>query len=184
MDLANRVGTMPLIRRIAGWAVCLESWYFDKKHNVETRASREEQLAGIADVSTGFWYLPTRPATVRKVLRQLPIYNCSDYTFVDLGSGKGRVLLLAAEHGFRSVVGVELRQELHERAVQNARNWAQRKTRCSPIQFLNMNARDYIFPEDNLIVYFFNPFGEEIMGERYWTAWMPQLTVTLVTFSL
>ncbi len=156
--------TMPLMRRIAAWAVRLESWYFDKKHNVETQASSQEQLAGMADLSAGFWYLPTRPATVRRVLRELPLHKYSEYTFIDLGSGKGRVLLLAAQYGFRRVVGVEFRKELHDRAIQNARSCRRSKTRRSHIEFLNINARDYIFPDENLVLYFFNPFGQEIMG--------------------
>ncbi len=156
-------GTMPLIDRIARWATYLEGWYFDRKHNVETQASQQEQLTGMADVSAGFWYLPTRPSIVRRVLQELLLYNYSDYTFIDLGSGKGRVLLLAAQYGFRKVVGVEFRQELHERAVQNARNWRGQESSCSPIELLNVDARDYIFPDENLVLYFFNPFGQEIM---------------------
>ena len=154
---------MPVLHRIAGWAVSLESWCFDKKHNIETQASKPDQLASTSDVSAGFSYLPTRPTTVRRALRELPINNYSDYTFIDLGSGKGRVLLIAQEYGFRRVVGVEFRQQLHERALQNARNWRRGNTRSSPVEFLNMNARDYIFPDENLVVYFFNPFGDEIM---------------------
>src|SRR5689334_23652607 len=35
------------------------------------------------------------------------------FTFVDIGSGKGRVLLMAAEYPFPHIIGVELLPELH-----------------------------------------------------------------------
>ena len=41
------------------------------------------------------------------------------FTFVDLGSGKGRVLLLAALRPFRRVIGVEISASLHTRAQAN-----------------------------------------------------------------
>jgi SAM-dependent methyltransferase len=141
----------------------LESWYFDKKHNVETRAEEEEQQARNTDLSAGFWYLPTRPATVRLLLSELPMRDYSNYTFIDLGSGKGRVLLIAAEYGFQKIVGVELKKDLHERAVRNIRNCRGLKKECGGMECLNLNALDYDFPDENLVLYFFNPFGNEIM---------------------
>ncbi|HEX4811058.1 MAG TPA: class I SAM-dependent methyltransferase, partial [Bryobacteraceae bacterium] len=156
---------IPLVRRVAAWAVLLESWYFDKRNNVETQATREEQIAGMADVSAGFWYLPTRPTTVHMLLKDLPMDSLSDYTFVDIGSGKGRVLLIAAQYGFRRVVGVEFRRELHERALLNVQRWRASNPRSTNIECLNMNARDYIFPNEKLVLYLFNPFGDEIMKD-------------------
>ena len=146
------------VRQIKGWAVRLEGWYFDKHYKIETRASAEEDLSAESP------YLPTRPNAVRRLLRELPLTNYADYIFLDIGSGKGRVLLLASEYPFREVVGVELRKELHELAVQNI-DRRPRPTRQSPIQLLNMDARDYVFPDENLVLYIFNPFGREIMKE-------------------
>jgi SAM-dependent methyltransferase len=152
-----------LARRIVGGAVRLESWYFDKKHNVETNAGEGEEQAHSADLRAGFWYLPTRPGTVRLLLNELPVANYSNYTFVDLGSGKGRVLLIAARYCFQKVVGVELRKDLHERAVRNVRSCRGLKNKCGGIECVNLNALDYEFPDENLVLYFFNPFGNEIM---------------------
>ncbi len=42
--------------------------------------------------------------------------------FVDIGSGKGRVLIAAAEHPFLQVAGVEYSKELHEAALNNIRS--------------------------------------------------------------
>ncbi len=42
-----------------------------------------------------------------------------DFTFIDLGSGKGRVLLMASEYPFQKIIGVEFMPELHRAAQKN-----------------------------------------------------------------
>lgn len=151
------------MRQIATFAVRSEGWCFDKRHKVETRAYEQERSDQLANLQAGFWYLPTRPSTVRRLMAELPLEDYSAYIFVDFGSGKARVLLIAAEYGFRAVVGVELRRELHEQAILNVQTW--RGASARNIQCLNMDARDYVFPDENLVLYFFNPFGDEIMQQ-------------------
>lgn len=41
-----------------------------------------------------------------------PAYGIEDYTFVDIGCGKGRAVLLASEVRFREIVGIELNTKL------------------------------------------------------------------------
>ena len=52
-------------------------------------------------------YMGVSPRIFRKLVRDLGVAP-ADYTFVDLGCGKGAALLMAADQGFASVVGVEL----------------------------------------------------------------------------
>jgi hypothetical protein len=54
--------------------------------------------------------IAVRVGSARAAFRELPIHNHGDYTFIDFGSGRGRVLFLAAEH-FRKVQGVEFALE-------------------------------------------------------------------------
>ena len=42
------------------------------------------------------------------------------FSFLDVGSGKGLVVMLASRHPFREVVGVEMAPELHAIAERNA----------------------------------------------------------------
>jgi len=47
---------------------------------------------------------------VRRVFRNLPLIDPSAYSFIDHGSGKGRVLFIFAEaRPFRKIIGVDLR---------------------------------------------------------------------------
>jgi hypothetical protein len=68
-------------------------------------------IAGTAYGPSPAWALPV-------VLKQLKI-QYADYNFIDLGSGMGRVVLMAAELPFARVVGVEFSQKLHEIAKDN-----------------------------------------------------------------
>jgi len=147
----------------AARAVHAESWLFDLRHGVHTRATRKDRLTH--DESTGFWYLPTRPSTARAILRELPVADHSKYAFIDFGSGKGRMLMLAGEYPFAIVQGVEYNKYLHQCAQNNLLNTRNLVIKCQQIESLNLNACEYEFPEQDLVLYFFNPFGPEIMGK-------------------
>jgi SAM-dependent methyltransferase len=74
---------------------------------------------------------------------------------VDIGSGKGRALLLAAERPFRRIIGIELLPELHQIASGNA----ERVSR----QAIELNCGDaaqFSFPSEPLVIFLFNPLPE------------------------
>ena len=52
-----------------------------------------------------------------------PVAPIEEFTFVDLGAGMGRAMLLASEYPFRSVVGVELNPTLARIARKNVALW-------------------------------------------------------------
>ena len=82
---------------------------------------------------------------------------------LSVGSGKGRVLFVAAEYPFRKVIGVEFSNALHDDAVANLKRYRFPKRRCADIEPVHADAREFEFPNDNLVIYLFNPFGEEVM---------------------
>jgi SAM-dependent methyltransferase len=77
--------------------------------------------------------------------------------FVDLGAGKGRVLLIASRLPYRRVVGVELDPELAQCARRNVAQ-AQRKLRAGTVACETANVLDWPFPDDASTVFLFNPF--------------------------
>jgi hypothetical protein len=81
-----------------------------------------------------------------------------EFTFVDVGSGKGRVLLMAAEYPFRRIVGVELLPELHQVARENVK-------RDERIELVLSDARDFHFPDEPLVVFLFNPFPPWVLRQ-------------------
>jgi SAM-dependent methyltransferase len=83
-----------------------------------------------------------------------------DFTFIDLGSGKGRVLLMASDYPFKRIIGVEIMPELHRAAQKNITSYSNDRQQCRQIESLCIDARDFQFPDDPLVVYLFNPFSE------------------------
>jgi predicted RNA methylase len=99
---------------------------------------------------------------LRSALDGLSLHH-SDFTFVDFGSGMGRVVLYAARLPFKQVIGVEFAEELHAAAEQNVRNTEGAPERLSPIRLYCMDATEFELPEGNLVCFFSNPFGEPVM---------------------
>lgn len=163
MALASTFRRLPIVTSLIRGAVALESWWFDFRHGIQTRTAGDDPPP-TPDQAGNFWYIPTRPAAARHLLRSLPIQEPSAFTFVDVGSGKGRMLLLASEFGFGKVLGIELRSELHRQAIRNVDAWQRRHPQFSPIACVNDNAMNYAWPDENLVVYFFNPFKPELMN--------------------
>jgi SAM-dependent methyltransferase len=105
-------------------------------------------------------YDPTEPKYIRWAFRNLPI-NPAEYSFVDFGSGKGRVLVAAAQLPFLQVIGVEYSRELHEAAMTNLRS--AKRIQCRNITSLCMDAVEFSIPESPCILFFYNPFRRETM---------------------
>lgn len=87
----------------------------------------------------------------------------TDTTFVDLGCGKGRAVLLASRCGFREVVGVELNPALAATARANANLWIAAGKARSPIRIEQGDAAEFVWPASPCLVFLFNPFGANIM---------------------
>lgn len=106
-------------------------------------------------------YEPTPVAECKALLSALPDPP-ENYTFVDIGAGLGRVVLLASARRFRQVVGVEVSPALCETARDNVVRW--RRTHedlaCKDIRIVHADAASFRFPAGDLVVYLYNPFGE------------------------
>jgi SAM-dependent methyltransferase len=104
-------------------------------------------------------YQPTEPALFHAMLDTLSI-NFSDFIFIDLGSGKGRTLLMASDYPFQRIVGVELLPELNRAACENLKNYSNPSQKCFHLETICADARDFEFPADPIVLYLFNPLPE------------------------
>ena len=99
--------------------------------------------------------------------RSLPI---DEYTFIDLGAGMGRAMLLAAAYPFRAVLGVELHPTLARIARKNLAFWrAAGRTRV-PMRMFCRDALEFPLPAGPCVVFLFNPFGAPVL-RRLLRAW-------------
>lgn len=92
-------------------------------------------------------------------------YDLSKLTFVDYGAGQGRVMLLAAEHPFAAVAGVEFAEELHDNAEMNIAQYPRSRMRCRTVECVLEDASLVGPPEGESVHYFFNPFSREVFAE-------------------
>ncbi len=90
--------------------------------------------------------------------------DVSRYHFVDVGSGWGSVLLLAAGYLFRSITGIEFAEELHRKACANLA-WARAEGLVAPnaIALRNESALQTDLPSGPILMFTFNPFNEQVM---------------------
>lgn len=86
----------------------------------------------------------------RQLLRMAQLAMSQD-VFLDFGAGKGRILLAAANLGFRRVVGVEVSSELASIARRNVRGRAN-------IEIVEADAAAFPIPTDAGVFFFYNPF--------------------------
>jgi predicted RNA methylase len=105
-------------------------------------------------------YQPTEPSLFHEMLNALKI-DFREFTFIDLGSGKGRVLLMAADYPFRRIVGVELLPELNRVAQENLNQYKSDSQQCFAIESILGDAREFAFPPEPTVLYLFNPLPEE-----------------------
>ena len=141
---------------------------YDWEHRVNTTSGSvgwRERLLGVFLSA----YQPTDPAAFAEMMASLPI-DFRQFTFVDIGSGKGRTLLMAAEYPFRRIVGVEIVPALHRVAEENVRMHIERSADPpqaasserseARIECICADARDYQFPTEPIVLYLFNPISE------------------------
>jgi len=156
-----------LVRNL--WAFVRESTperrrqrYGDMEYDWERRVNTTSGTVGWRARLLGMFhspYQPTDPALFREMMASLPI-AFDQFTFVDLGSGKGRTLLMASEYPFRRIVGVELIAELHRAAEENIRAYHSTTQRCKQIEAVCADACEFVLRETPLVLYLFNPLPE------------------------
>jgi SAM-dependent methyltransferase len=138
---------VPVVIRLLDW-----------RYGLESEGDVKLEDLGI-DPTDRTLYRPSSWFTLSKISRVISFTQ--DDVFVDFGSGKGRMVFLAALHPFRKIVGVEISQQLNEIARQNI-NRNLRKLKCKNIEIVTSDVLDFSIPVDMTIAYFYNPFGGDI----------------------
>jgi predicted RNA methylase len=141
-----------------------DAW--DRRHGLDT--------AGMVDVAEiaapdalkegAVRYEPTPPDCFAFLIAAAGIEDAGAWTLVDLGSGKGRVPLLAAMAGFGRSIGVELGSDLHAIACANLIRFRARQA-LGPVEFVQKDARSFGWPDGRTTCFLNNPFSGDILDE-------------------
>lgn len=123
-------------------------------------------------------YFGVAPSVFREMIvrwrRLKPAEPIDEFTFVDLGAGMGRALLLAAEFPFRAVVGVELNPTLARIGRRNMAVWRKAGRALAPMRMVCRDAAEFALPAGPCVVFLFNPFGAPVL-RRILSSWNPHL---------
>ena len=165
--LLYRDGISGVFKKIAHWRQHRTAQpRIDAEYGTETLAwvQVEDLAASGPNVSYASGYGPSPVFDAERIIRQLPI-GFSENVFVDLGCGKGLVLMLAARLGFKRVIGVEFGRNLYEVALANLEKFQQRNAGRPPIELVFGDAVEFVFPATALVLYLYHPFGPEVIGK-------------------
>jgi len=88
-----------------------------------------------------------------------------DTVFVDFGSGKGRVLLMAAQFPVKRVVGIEFSPKLCLVARQNIESFRRKHPGLAPIEVVESDATAYGIRDDENVFFMYNPFAPVIVEQ-------------------
>jgi hypothetical protein len=170
------------LRRVAGSEIASELWRntvaapasvhpFDAHHGTDTSGLiwGEDLPTGHRHDSWNTAYYGIAPSALAEALRLLSDRASLDwacFTFIDLGSGKGRAVLVASQYPLARVLGVEIAPRLHAAALANLARFRDGTNGVGHVEFLQADAA--AFPWDQplpgpLLFFLYNPFSRPVL---------------------
>jgi SAM-dependent methyltransferase len=139
---------------------------FDAEHGVTTEAlvflgELDPDAIG-PSLEFATHYEPTPVAEAEALLDASPL-RPEQATFVDVGAGMGRVVLLAARRAFRRVLGIEISPALVEIARENLASARGAERAAKDVRVVAGDAASFAFPRGDLVVYLYNPFRAPVL---------------------
>lgn len=139
------------------------NYAFDRWYGIETRAEvgRGDLKGTVGEITEAEPYQASEVMDMRKLFRTLGLGR--DRVLVDLGSGKGRVLLVAAAFGFRAARGIEFSSELCDIARRNVERFLRRSRTRTEFEVIHADAGAYAIRPDEDVFFLANSFHEPVL---------------------
>jgi SAM-dependent methyltransferase len=136
---------------------------FDERHGTETARPREVTRSDVVGDrwTRGVAYQPVSPGFDLAGVLDGRVLDYDEFSFVDLGAGKGRALVLAATLPFKRIVGVEYSSTL----ASIARTNVQRVGGDERIEVVHADAIEYELPDGHVVLFLNNPFDCDAMSQ-------------------
>jgi SAM-dependent methyltransferase len=137
---------------------------FDRFYGVKTSACVlwEDLRTGSRTDPYATCYLASSPSVVRHALARLPS-ELEEFTFVDIGCGLGRAMIIASEFPFKAITGIEKDPYLCEIARFNFLIIRNKYRDRAPMTIIESDIVDAELPEGNLVIYMYDPFMKPVM---------------------
>lgn len=142
-----------------------EDYVFDYRYQLETRSEVAIDDLDISqeDKQHADKYKPTRARYFRKLMRRVQLPR--EGVFVDVGCGKGRILLLAAEQGFNRIVGLEISPQLCQIAQRNIDAFNKHHRDSAALSVVCTNILHYQFSGDETVFFLYSPFDYTVTSQ-------------------
>ena len=137
----------------------------ERKYHISTLGEDElKSLKGRGiDISHATIYMPINYYVIERLMREIVKYE-SNKTFLDVGCGKGRAMIVAAAYGFEQITGIDFSKEFCEDSEATIKLYSQ-KNSTAHFTVINTDAYYFEIPNDITTIFFFNPFDGFIMNE-------------------
>ncbi len=102
-------------------------YLYDRKYKLDiySHLPKDKLRLNKNELKESGHYQQTNIFPLRKLFRALAIPKGKN--IIDIGSGKGRVLLIASEFGFKKAIGVEISKVLHDISEKNIKIYKTKK---------------------------------------------------------
>jgi SAM-dependent methyltransferase len=141
----------------------IREWWFDIKYGTDTSGIIQPEHLAIKSPKKYGRYEPTKVVLLERLFSHIKPILPPDSVLVDFGCGKGRVLLMASEFGFREARGVEYAHDLCDIAISNCSSYKRTTAAATNFRIVEGDACDYEINTDENCFFFFDPFGQAIM---------------------
>jgi SAM-dependent methyltransferase len=137
---------------------------FDLAYAVDTSGLIEGQNLPTPHPNA-FWstaYYAIAPSIFDQLIQELEFRLAPDwsaFTFLDLGSGKGRALMLASRLPFRAILGVEISPELARICRRNLLGFSAPWQQCRALEAREGDVTSFDLPSTPLVIYLYHPFA-------------------------
>lgn len=144
------------------WSVIVDA-AFDFRYGTETsrRIPREQIATNSENLVHCVNYGASKAMPFQRLMRDLHLPK--DGVFVDLGSGKGRALMLAASYGFRKVIGIEFSGELCTKSRENLHKFLMKSPSSSEVEVIESDVTKYNLRGDETVFFMLDPFNAPVL---------------------
>jgi predicted RNA methylase len=122
-------------------------------------------------------------ALVKRWRKTTPAAPVEMTTFIDVGAGMGRGVLVASQLPFKAVIGVELHPGLARVARRNLGLWRKAGRAVCPLRLIERDAVELELPPGPIVAFLFNPFGATVL-RKLLRAWRKQFAASAASLDI